>query len=316
MASDYVTSAQAYNQASDTKKYSDEYLKAITNSVSTTDGLSGLNYQNNLKNVPTYTTPNAGTQGTLVDKDIQYEPGSTVAPTTQYAQTTYSSAPKGTFMVLDGGQDTELTRYYTVDLGGGRISAGADWFDSLSKGSYTFHSAFIHDGEEYGVLEYYPGGGFVHGGVRNHVSAGDYVKKDETTDVFKKADILKQIKDGKYATFQAFDTGGYTGSWGSSGRLAMLHQKEIVLNAHDTENFLAAINIVRDIVSAIDLRAAAQQSALSQITAASVSPMTQTLEQEVTIHAEFPNATQRTEIEAAFDTLLNRASQFANRKNK
>lgn len=113
-----------------------------------------------------------------------------------------------------------------------------------------------------------------------------------------------------------FDTGGYTGSWDSSGRLAMLHQKEIVLNANDTENFLSAINIVRDIASMIDLRAAAQQSALSQITAASVSPMTQTLEQEVTIHAEFPNATQRTEIEAAFDTLLNRASQFANRKNK
>jgi hypothetical protein len=35
-----------------------------------------------------------------------------------------------------------------------------------------------------------------------------------------------------------FDTGGYTGEWDSSGRLAVLHQKEIVLNAHDTENFL------------------------------------------------------------------------------
>ena len=121
---------------------------------------------------------------------------------------------------------------------------------------------------------------------------------------FKESDVMQ------------YDTGGYTGSWDPSGRLAMLHQKEIVLNAHDTENFLAAINIVRDIASAIDLRAAAQQSALSQITAASVSPTMQTLEQEVTIHAEFPNATQRTEIEAAFDTLLNRASQFANRKNK
>jgi hypothetical protein len=57
---------------------------------------------------------------------------------------------------------------------------------------------------------------------------------------------------------QSFDTGGYTGSWDSSGRIAMLHQKEIVLNAHDTENFLAAVNIVRDIASMIDLRAAAQ----------------------------------------------------------
>ena len=46
---------------------------------------------------------------------------------------------------------------------------------------------------------------------------------------------------------RSFDTGGYTGEWGPEGRLAMLHQKEIVLNAHDTENFLAAIGIVRDI---------------------------------------------------------------------
>ena len=50
-----------------------------------------------------------------------------------------------------------------------------------------------------------------------------------------------------------YDTGGYTGEWGPEGRLAMLHQKEIVLNAHDTENFLAGINILRDITSAIDL---------------------------------------------------------------
>lgn len=113
-----------------------------------------------------------------------------------------------------------------------------------------------------------------------------------------------------------FDTGGYTGTWDSSGRLAMLHQKEIVLNAHDTENFLSAVNIVRDIASVIDLRAAAQQSALAALATATTANHTmQTLQQEVTIHAEFPNATQRTEIEAAFDTLLNRASQFANRKN-
>lgn len=112
------------------------------------------------------------------------------------------------------------------------------------------------------------------------------------------------------------NTGGYTGAWGPEGRIAMLHEKELVLNPDDTANFLSAINIVRDIASLIDLRAAAQQSALSMMSATSIAPTTQTLQQEVTIHAEFPNATQRTEIEAAFDTLLNRASQFANRKNK
>jgi hypothetical protein len=44
------------------------------------------------------------------------------------------------------------------------------------------------------------------------------------------------------------NTGGYTGDWGdSSGRIAMLHKKELVLNEDDTTNFLTAINIVRDI---------------------------------------------------------------------
>lgn len=111
-----------------------------------------------------------------------------------------------------------------------------------------------------------------------------------------------------------FDTGGYTGAWGSEGRLAMLHQKEIVLNADDTENFLSAIRIIRDISHVIDLRAAAQQAALSEMYRPAVMPSNNSLQQEVTIHAEFPNATNRGEIEAAFDTLINRASQFANRK--
>jgi hypothetical protein len=56
-----------------------------------------------------------------------------------------------------------------------------------------------------------------------------------------------------------FDTGGYTGDWGPEGRLAMLHQKEIVLNAHDTENFLAAIGIVRDISDQIEKNAIVMQ---------------------------------------------------------
>ena len=114
---------------------------------------------------------------------------------------------------------------------------------------------------------------------------------------------------------QKFDTGGYTGEWDSSGRLAMLHQKEIVLNASDTENFLSAIGIVRDIAKMIDLQAASQQYALMSALTMSTAPSGQTLQQEVTIHAEFPNATDRNEIEEAFKSLVNRASQFANRKN-
>lgn len=110
----------------------------------------------------------------------------------------------------------------------------------------------------------------------------------------------------------AFASGGYTGAWGSSGKLAVLHEKELVLNANDTENILSAISLVRDFASAIDLRAAA-----SNISTGLSSPAyeagSQTLEQSVTIHAEFPNATNHSEIEEAFNNLVNRASQYANR---
>ena len=119
---------------------------------------------------------------------------------------------------------------------------------------------------------------------------------------------------GQLRGVAALDTGGYTGEWDSSGRIALLHQKELVLNAHDTENFLAGINILRDITAAIDLQALSQRQMLSSLSSSSIDTQSRVLEQQVTITAEFPNATERNEIEAAFDSLLNRASQFANRK--
>ena len=93
----------------------------------------------------------------------------------------------------------------------------------------------------------------------------------------------------------------------------MLHEKELVLNASDTENILSAVSMIREIVSAIDSRA--QMASL--MTMSSVSNITstgQTLEQSVMIEASFPNATDRYEIEEAFNSLVNKASQYANRK--
>ena len=110
-----------------------------------------------------------------------------------------------------------------------------------------------------------------------------------------------------------FDTGGYTGDWGPEGKLAMLHEKELVLNANDTENLLSTVNMVREIARMIDMQA--NMASLFNLTASSgVNTTNETLEQTVTIHAEFPNATNHSEIEEAFNTLVNRASQFANRK--
>jgi hypothetical protein len=96
----------------------------------------------------------------------------------------------------------------------------------------------------------------------------------------------------------------------------MLHQKEIVLNANDTENFLTAIKIVRSIADQLDANATFAAQGLSSIVNAAIKlPQNkEILEQEVTIHAEFPNATNHNEIEQAFENIVNLASQYANRK--
>ena len=115
--------------------------------------------------------------------------------------------------------------------------------------------------------------------------------------------------------YGSFDTGGYTGEWGDdSGRFAMLHQKEIVLNADDTENFLKTVDMVRQISEMIDLNAMSSAGGLNSLFAATSSNLAQTLQQEVTIHAEFPNATDKDQITEAFSDLINLASQYASRK--
>ena len=54
--------------------------------------------------------------------------------------------------------------------------------------------------------------------------------------------------------WQSFDTGGYTGQWGAAGKLAVLHEKEIVLNQDDTVNLLASIELLRGIVDTLDVQ--------------------------------------------------------------
>ena len=117
----------------------------------------------------------------------------------------------------------------------------------------------------------------------------------------------------RLSKFVAYDTGGYTGEWGPEGRLALLHQKEIVLNAKDTENLLQVIDVVDTLIRNIDFESAAAAAGRA-LTAAIVPSFGDTLQQEVTIHAEFPNATNHSEIEEAFNTLINRATQYVNRK--
>lgn len=112
--------------------------------------------------------------------------------------------------------------------------------------------------------------------------------------------------------YDKFDTGGYTGEWGSGGKLAMLHQKEIVLNARDTENLLSAVNIVRGLGDMVQTLSAALAS---NLTPAAVpvggNQGADTIEQNVHITAEFPNVSSSSEIEQALRNLTNVASQRA-----
>lgn len=113
----------------------------------------------------------------------------------------------------------------------------------------------------------------------------------------------------------AFDTGGYTGKWGDIGKLAVLHEKELILNENDTSNFLKAINMSKVILDMIETNAKYASMGLGQITPTVVKEETQeVLEQMVHITAEFPGVQDRNEIEEAFKTLINTSSQYANRK--
>jgi hypothetical protein len=88
----------------------------------------------------------------------------------------------------------------------------------------------------------------------------------------------------------------------------MLHEKELVLNENDTDNLFKSMKLLNSIISTLDLyRTNAKLGGLLN------SPnlgkfKDNTLEQIVTIEANFPNVSSRIEIEEAFSTLVNRAS--------
>lgn len=112
----------------------------------------------------------------------------------------------------------------------------------------------------------------------------------------------------------AYDAGGYTGQWETSSKLALLDEKELISNKYDTENLLNTMSVLNEVLNKISIRdftglISQFGSSLNQTLSNS-----ETLQQEVNIHAEFPNATDHSEIEQAFDNLVNMASQYANQK--
>ena len=126
---------------------------------------------------------------------------------------------------------------------------------------------------------------------------------------------------GGHSTVSRFDSGGYTGNWNSSeGKVAVLHEKELVLNKDDTKNMLKTVSFVRTlkpVLSSIEDSLNLQvfrtmnNSNLSNI---NVNNNTPDLNQNVKIEATFPNVTNSSEIEDAFNNLVNEAAQYSRRK--
>lgn len=121
--------------------------------------------------------------------------------------------------------------------------------------------------------------------------------------------------------YEHYDTGGYTGDWGqpdtTNGRFAMLHQKELVLNETDTANILEAVRLVRDMtengLSNMVSSAQSQYNSVVGKLAQALDSNKQSLDQNVQITAEFPNAENFAEIRAALESLNGYAAQYAYR---
>ena len=126
------------------------------------------------------------------------------------------------------------------------------------------------------------------------------------------------IRDGnkdlgwvKKSQIAGYDTGGYTGDWGSSGKLGVLHEKEIILNAKDTKNLLSAVNIVRTMESLLEsINTNLGTSNILSNTSFNNKNGITGLDQNVYITANFPNVNSKIQIQAAFNNLINRANQY------
>ena len=122
---------------------------------------------------------------------------------------------------------------------------------------------------------------------------------------------------------EGYDTGGYTGDWGSgegllnakNGKMAILHNKELVLNSSDTENILRAVEAVREITSQFKSGLLGRMTSLAQEVYSSADKKSNrdTIQQEVHITAEFPNVNSASEVEQALLSLNDTAAQYTKR---
>lgn len=139
-------------------------------------------------------------------------------------------------------------------------------------------------------------------------------------------DIIRKAKNGTWTKdigiydydtlrsrygYNSFKTGGYTGD---DEGFAFLHEKELVLNAEDTKNILAAVAMMRQTVmgqfGGINGALSGVAGGISNIATSMTNNNTQAVDQQVRIEASFPGVSVAAEIEEAFNSLINQAAQY------
>lgn len=132
-----------------------------------------------------------------------------------------------------------------------------------------------------------------------------------------------KVSGGSTKKAASLDSGGYTGTWSNStnnaeGRMAILHEKELILNKEDTENILETVKMQRGLMESIKGRGSSVKNSIqnmsSNISNIQNSNRMSTVEQNITLSPNFPNARDRSEIEAAFEGLLGKASTYVGKK--
>ena len=296
-------------------------------SGSTTTETSGLNYVTDgdnfkINNDGTLSLYENGTEigrYTYTEKDGKYylDDNDLIAKQQLLYNQGYRFIPSGNIKSMTYGKEqiqyylNDGKRYKIIDI---QKANGATYYkvDDKPLEQFVPNGYFVPNEFKIGSIDYETEkDGYIYNGAYPPPITA-YRKEDLT----KRGSIYYQ-KAGTQSYTKAFDTGGYTGEWGPEGRLAMLHQKEIVLNAQDTENLLTSVQIMRSVVDKLGLNNALTRlkevfSGVSRLNTVQASEGT--LEQNVTIKAEFPNATDHTQIEEAFGNIINLAAQYANRK--
>ena len=131
-------------------------------------------------------------------------------------------------------------------------------------------------------------------------------------------------KSATISTFWRYEMGGLADFTGPAWLDGTKSRPELVLNATDTQNMLSAIGTLRELdTDSIALLVSALNAATNSIFsvmggALSAAGMTnnhsQSINQNVEIHADFPNVTDKNEIIDALDDLVNRAAQYSQKK--